>query len=223
MKKEHKIIISVAVIIAVGIAVFFFFDKREKEEVGPLMVKVSGVVLDFSNAPVSGVDLVVGDTSIRIGESGRFVFTNVSTDIGIRLTHPELLRAIAKLPETREDVQTTNVLFDVPLYNSLITIIDLEARGHMMKVYDHLAQEVQNTLSFEVFNGSYQPLFIKENITDQEIVIKSIRRESNYYARDFEHRFKEMVEFEIINDSNAKWYKLVLGDSENGFDWRLIP
>ncbi len=246
MKKAHKIIISIVIIIVVMVISFFLLNKKEKEEAGPLRVKVAGVIRDLLNTPVSGVDLVVGDTSIRTGETGRFIFTDVSVETGIRLTHPELLRAIAKLPayakassllrqsadsadksagkpETLEDAQTTNILFDVPLLNSLITIIDVEARGGGARVYEYLDQEIQKFIPFEKFNSEYKQIFREEDITNQEITIKRVRRESNYYARDFELRFEEMVEFEVVNSSNVKWYRLVLSDSEEIPRWRLIP
>lgn len=222
MKKVYKIILSIVIIIAIGaVVLFFLLNKKEKiEEVDAPRVRVAGVVIDLLHTPVSGVDLVVGDTSIRTGETGRFIFVNVSVKTGIRLTHPELLRAIVKLPETLEDIQTTSILFDIPLYNSLITIIDAEARGGADKAYGYLAQEIKQALSRQAFSSAYEPLFAEEDITNQEIIIKRIRRETNYYARDFDHRFKVMVEFEVMNDSRTKWYRLVLSDNEK---WRLMP
>ena len=221
MEKIHKTIINIVIITMGVVALFFLLNK--KEEIDLLKIKVAGVVLDLSNTPVAGIDLVVGDTSIRTGESGRFVFANVNVETGIRLTHPELLRAIVKLPETLKDAQTTNILFDVSLYNSLITIIDAEARGGAERVYDYLAQEIKRTHSFETFNNAYELLFTEENITDQEIIIKRIRHEANYYLRGFDLRFEEMVEFEVIKGYNTKWYRLILSDNEEGSEWWLIP
>ncbi len=220
-----KIIIAIIVVVAISTIVIVIklflspssFFNKEKEEAPN--VQVSGAILDLKNEPVTSVDLVVDDTKIKTGESGQFIFPSVNVKTGIRLTYPSLLRAIVKLPDSSKEKQITNILFDEDLYNSLITIIDAEARGGAVKTYEYLNPEIKNKLSFEEFENQYQSIFGTEDITDQEIVIKKINRQSNYYEKEFKLRFAEMVEFKVENGDKSKIYKLVLSDDR----WQLIP
>jgi len=190
---------------------------------GEKIVKVSGVVIDpLTRTPVGGVDLVVGDTSIRTGESGHFVFTDVSTQTGIRLTHPELLRAILRLPETKKAEQDLDFLFNVDLYNTLVQIIDSEARGKIDLVYNHLASEIREKVSGEVFRMEYEAIFGGGDITNQEIVIRDMRKVEDFYNRKLDLRFSGVIEFEVINGSKSKWIRLVEVKEKGNSEWKLI-
>lgn len=211
-----KIIISLVAIFILGaVGVYFTMLFEEKEK----MVRVSGVVIDpLTRTPISGVDLAVGDTTIRTGESGNFVFTDVSTKKGIRLTHPEILRAITRLPE-----ENTDILFDVFLYNTLITIIDREARNNLDFVYSKLAPEIRKKVSRELFQSEYGPLFSEEDIANQEIVVKRMKKTEDYYNKQLGLRFNDVIEFEITNSGESRWYKLIyLDDPLDGSSWNLI-
>jgi len=167
---KQKSILGVAALSILGVVLVFFVMTQEQ---GEKIVRVSGAVVSvFDGRPIAGVDLVVGDTSIRTGETGRFVFPEVSTQTGIRLTHPELLRAIVKLPETRANEQEGDILFDLLLYNALISVVDLEARGKVELVYEELASRITERLSREEFRLSFEPLFSKEDITNQGLLAR---------------------------------------------------
>lgn len=59
------------------------------------VVDVRGKVeAPFQNQPVAGVDLTLGDTSIKTETSGQFVFPRARTGDVIRMNHPMLKRAI---------------------------------------------------------------------------------------------------------------------------------
>lgn len=222
--KNKKLVIGVIVLLIliaiVGVIVFFSGSENEQEE---RFVMVTGVVIDpLGNVPIAGVDLVVGDTSIRTADTGQFVFPSVSTKTGIRLTHPKLLRAIVKLPDSREGNQTSDILFDVPLYNTLITVIDQEARGNVDVVYEHLSPRIQALLSREEFRGMHERLFTEENITNQEIVIREIRRTFDYHEKRLDIRFDEVIEFEVLKGDAAKWYRFASFEGKDGLRWWLI-
>lgn len=217
--KNKKLVIGVIVfliLIAIaGVIVFFSDSKNEQEE---RFVMVTGAVIDpLGNVPIAGVDLVVGDTSIRTGESGRFVFPRVGTETGIRLTHPELLRAIVKLPTSRSDI-----LLNISLYNALVTLIDREARGNVDVVYEHLSPRIQALLSREEFRGMHERLFTEEDITNQEIVIREIRRTFDYHEKRLDVRFDEVIEFEVVKGDAAKWYRFASFEGKDGLRWWLI-
>lgn len=226
MKKRNKTTIIVfqiliALFVAAGavalVVVYVAGGDAEK------IVQVSGAVIDpVTDAPVARVDLAVGDTSIRTGEAGSFVFSAVSTKTGIRLTHPELLRAIVKLPDTREDEQVSDILFNVRLYNTLISIIDREARGNPDFVYDYLAPSVRERVLRQTFRDSFEPFYLEENITDQEVVLRSMLRNNNYHNKELDLRFKNVIEFELVNGKNSQWYRLVPSDTTQVAQWHLI-
>lgn len=252
MRTTRKKIIAIFVItLVVGGGAYLFLAGERGEKVGERgekgeekivkVVKVSGVVIDpVTDSPVSNVDLVVGDMSIRTQEAGRFVFTKVGTKTGIRLTHPELLRAIVKLPvyprverlvvnssplglpDTRAAEQVTDILFNVLLYNTLIEIVDREARGNLDAVYDHLAPQIKEKLSREVFREEFGSMFTEEDITNQEIVIRGMRRTPDYYNRQLDLRFSNIIEFELVNGENSKWYALIYREDAFSPLWQLI-
>lgn len=190
MRVRKKIIYTFVVLLSVVGAVFFSLYFGEEEE---KFVKVSGTVIEaLTRTPVPGVDLVVGDTSIRTGESGRFVFTNVGTQTGIHLTHPELLRALVLLPQTDADEQELEILFNVPLLNALVTIVDLEARGNLDATYEYLIRDIQKVLSRQDFSATHESIFKEDDITNQEIVIRRTHHTRDYHARNRDLRFREV-------------------------------
>lgn len=214
-----KIITILIITIFIGAGIYWLTGGEQGEKA----FKVSGSVVDLlTYDPVSGVDLTVNDTSIKTDESGQFVFTDVSVKEGIRLTHPELLRAIVKLPSTDSREQMTDILFDVSLYNTLITIIDREARGNIEAVYKYLAPEIKEKYSREVFREEYVSLFAEADITNQEIVLRSILRNSDYLNAKLDIRFSDIIEFEVINNREAKWYRFIYGEAEERPAWQLI-
>lgn len=217
--KKKTIVICLTLLILFGVGAYWLLVPERGEK----MVTVSGSVVDpLTRTPVFGVDLVVSDTSIRTGESGRFVFTGVGTKTGIRLTHPELLRALVLLPQTRTDEQELEVLFNIPLLNALITIIDFEARGNIDAVYDHLAPQIKGKLTRKVFREEFESMFVEEDITNQEIVIRGMRRVTDYYNRQLDLRFSNIIEFELVNGDDSKWYALIYHEEVLGSQWQFI-
>ncbi|MCE9585971.1 hypothetical protein K8R04_01465 [Candidatus Uhrbacteria bacterium] len=84
------------------------------------------VVAPFGMAPISGVDLTLGETSIRTSGSGQFAFSNARVGDTIRISHPLLKRAFVwRLGEAKPLV----IPFDVALYNAMNTSMEAQARG----------------------------------------------------------------------------------------------
>lgn len=220
--KRKITITSIISLIVIGIGVNFVVLSGQGERI----IKVSGsITAPRTHTPIAGVDLAVGDTSIRTEDSGHFIFSEVSTEIGMRLTHPELLRAVVKLPNPRlvkEGAEVMDIPFDIPLYNRLITIVDREARGNLDTVYNHLAPRVQEKLSREIFQKEYKPLFREEDITNQEIVVQDVARMADYYNEELDLRFSNIIEFKLVNDDMTKWYRFVYQDTDDGPVWQLI-
>ncbi len=219
MTRKKISIICIVLFILIGVGAYWAIFPGQGEKI----VKVSGVVIEpFTRTPVAGVDLVVGDTSIKTSESGRFVFTGVGTQTGIRLTHPELLRALVLLPYTREGGQELEILFNVPLLNALVTIIDFEARGNLDATYEYLIADIQDMVSRQDFEDAHKSIFKEEDITNQEIVIRRMHHTRDYYVREYDVRLREVFEFEVINGAKSKWIRLVKIKEKESSQWKLI-
>ncbi|MEI6238013.1 MAG: Ig-like domain-containing protein [bacterium] len=100
------------------IALMFFFSSFIGQNNGlnsDNYSNVSGQVLDpINNQAVNGVDLVVGDTSIKTSDGGNFSFDNVNEKIGIKVTSPNLHKTLYFVQNRNSDI-----FFDANMYNSL--------------------------------------------------------------------------------------------------------
>lgn len=208
------------IVLALALVAFvyhFLFPKPQEID-----VRVVGALIDpLTMTPVAGVDLVVGDTTIRSGETGQYVFSAVSTMQGIRLTHPELLRAIVKLPESTDEEQKLDILFSVDLYNALIFVVDREGRGKVDAIYERFASSVKRVYSQEEFHNLYEQerLYTENDVTAQEIVVRSIHHNPTYYSELLDLRFKDVITFELVNGEYEKLYRFA--PDENGA-WDFI-
>lgn len=227
MQKYYKIIGIGGLFVLLAIAIFFGIYRMLPQ--GEVFVQVSGVIVTPEMEPVADVDLVSGDTRIRTTDSGQFSFGSVSSESGITLTHPNLLRAFTLLPQSRNEAETMTVYFEDSLLNTLVTIVDREARGKLHIVYEYLPQEVQTRLSLEAFTASYTSLYTEENITDQMIVIAAIEREEAFQREiaDELFQFTEVYTFALRKENKEKSYRLTKQSvqTETGTEeqWFLIP
>lgn len=132
-----------------GVAVSFFTGVLVNQSVGvfdrflvprparSVLLSLAGVVVSPLTAePVAGVDLVAGDTAVRTDDAGRFAFSDISAEAGIRLTHPALARAlrvhfppeVMDADRARISAFPVHVPFDAAMYNALTYAVDADAR-----------------------------------------------------------------------------------------------
>lgn len=217
-----KIFAAMIVILGILGAAAFWFMSRPPEPEPEYFVKISGSIVDpLGSGSVSGVDLTVGDTSIRTSASGNFVFPSVSSYTGIRMTHPELLRAVVKLPAVPEgEEETVSLFFSPALYNALITVIDREARGNPDKVYELLADEIQDVITKEEYQELFEPFFTEADIAAQEVVMREIVNATDFVSEVIEQRF-DVIAFEVVRDNDVKTYRFVHAGEGDGV-WKLV-
>lgn len=213
---RYKTIILVILIALVLIVALVFLIPREEKEV---FMSISGALQSpETGVPIPGVDLRVGDTTIRTTNTGQFTFPEVSSKVGIRLTHPELLRAFVLLVDAAE-----SSLFDIELYNALVFTVDREARSRPDVLYERLSPRVQEQLSEEDYQSTFEQFFTEEDLTAQEIVLRDIERMTSYREPVTDLLFSTVVTFEVTKDGDEKEYHFVLEENPEGSSWNLLP
>jgi len=146
--------------------------------------RVSGQIMDpLTLQAVGGVDVAVGTTAIHTGDSGQFIFSGVNPLAGVRVTYPELNRALAFLPAGKSQDEILDIYFNPNLYNILITCADLESRGQFDQEYSLLAPELQQKISQPDFAAGLKTIFTPRNITDQELTITKAELLDNWSSR----------------------------------------
>lgn len=227
-KKQHRYLrnATVVAVVAVVLSLVFgvvlnyqvgVFDKKSiTPTVATTLVSVSGsLITPFENQGVPGVDILAGETRIRTDESGWYSFTNISLADGVRLTHPNLSRAIVKgLEEFSINNQKTakafpvKIYFDVNLFNTLIKVVDLEARGRYNEIYEQIALPIQESLPQTEFVNNYQPIFSVNDISDQELVITNITTHSLWTSK-YDLRLNDVVAITLSNEGQEATYYLM--------------
>ncbi|MBU1613373.1 hypothetical protein KKC87_03000 [Patescibacteria group bacterium] len=181
--------------------------------------RVSGQIIDpVTLEGVKGVDLVVGDTNVRTSESGQYVFGAVNTAEGVRLTYPNLIRALVLLPSTGKDVQQMDLHFDADMFNVLVQTVDLEMRGIYSDIYVYLAPEIKAETSMDKFVNSHNTIFTPANIVDQQIYVVGTKIIDNYVIEKYGLKFNKAVEVSVkVNDKIDTYYFTYTADG-----WRLL-
>lgn len=188
-------------------------DGVTKDE--PQFADVSGTFIHPTDSqPFGGMHVVAGDTSIRVTDSGYFVFTNVDKDKGLRITHPELRRALLHAINS----ERLQIYFEPTMYNRLIDVMNAEARGNVQAVYDSLPAVARVKSTFEQFQESYDPFVSANHLSDQELRILSTKIVNNQYLKDYDLYLERAIAVEVEVDGQATTYYV----SVEGSDWRII-
>lgn len=204
----------------------FDFPKQSGVPIEKVRLTVSGsVVSPFAHEGVAAVDLVVGDTRIRTGESGHYQFTNVPLHEGIRLTHPELQRAIsirfdelAQSGDAKVALFPATILFDAEMFNTVIHAVNAESRGQLEKVYTAFSPEVRAKLSFDAFIAGHERLFFSENIQDQELAISFMKRHNQFPSAVLSTNLQNVIELHVENGDKTAVYLL----QRQGEEWYFV-
>lgn len=181
----------------------------------PMMDVRGAVITPFEHQGIDGVDLTVGDTSIRTVAGGRYVFSSVSAGSAIRLTHPEFKIAFTKRIDAPGEM---DVVLDKDLYNLAFDIAQSEARGKIGQIYAKLTEVSKNSISEVDFSSAYQPLFKLGNIADQELRLGEITENTDWVSKDGSESYPQVISMEMLNGPQAKTYFFVLQDGS----WRLV-
>jgi hypothetical protein len=229
--RQAQFIAVVAILLAVlaGLGLNFglvsTYRPQPVQTVDTVYVSVAGaVVAPFSKEPVRDVSLRSGDHVVRTDASGQYSFDQIKLADSLTLTHPLLARTLVKtLEEMSAPGQTTVKLFPVSLYfdpamfNALIAVLDLEARGRYADIYDRLAPEIMKVETREAFVSGYRAIFGPADLTDQAIVIECV---TPYSAWNSSHQIalRSVVEILVQNDGKKAVYRLM--ETKQG--WLLV-
>ena len=230
MKSMNRTFLIILLTSMTLVALVVFFQKEtvldlvtNKSQAPVVVSKVEGLLVPIQgDASVAGVDLTVGDTTIRTGREGRFVFVDVPSDIGITLTHPSLLRKIVFAGE--EFLVSTGLLsiyFDAELYNTLIKAIEYEARRNTQDAYVLLDKSVQEVQAVEHFENTVQRIFHEEDLLDQEVVITRVGQES-FISGLTEQRYKQAYSFIVDREGTKATYRFVLRERNGEQIWKRV-
>jgi heme/copper-type cytochrome/quinol oxidase subunit 2 len=223
---QHAILfcsVALAIIIAVGLIVDYktrmysrFADTIQSGQ--KLIVKVSGAVIDpLTLQGVTGVDLNSGVSTIRTGQGGYYSFDDVDAFSGIKITHPEIHRALIYLPGDKAKEQKMDIYFEAKMYNKLIDYINFEAESKWAGAYNLLAAEVQQKITVDDFSKEAKSIFTKDNIMDQELVIVKVEPIRDWFIEKFALRFGGAVKITVFNNgAKADYYLIKAGD-----EWRI--
>jgi hypothetical protein len=157
--------------------------------------EINGQILDpYTRIGVVGADLVSAQTSVHTSGSGNFIFSNVSTVDGIRVTHPGLLRPLVIIPPVTPKKQRLDILFNEQMYMTLVRVLDDEARGQIGNIYaKYLSPNVKNSITEESFIKQYSNVLTPKNVSDQIITIKSMQVVDNYEVKKYHASLSKAV------------------------------
>ena len=209
-QKRQRLLNAVMVISAATVVVAFsvgaFIHRRTPvfseviNQIRPLApspsLNVAGAVVNVHDGTgVSGIDLSVGDTSIRTQEGGRYVFRQVEPAVGIRLTHPELKRAFVWRVLKEGELA---IPYDLALYNALVETIDRESRGQAGQLYDQLPASDQASISRERFTEERRDRISSRRLLQQEVVLRSVSVQRDWRSSVTGHVWPETAQMEIL-------------------------
>ena len=222
-KKRHlRHALAFALIIILAASLTGLLINRETNFLSPFFpkkaaiteVKLSGRLLSPQNGQgVPGVDMVSGNTSLRTSSSGQYIFDHVGAASGLRVTYATLSRALVILPPAAAAEEVMNLYFDPEMFNALIRVIDLEARGRLGDVYNYLPAAVQSQINRADFTAKAQTIYNSQNVADQEIKIRATRLLDQWTAKDYQQIFYRVVAVTVAANGREDQYWLV---RENG-------
>lgn len=179
------------------------------------IVQIDGEVVDPSDGSgVENVELTVGDTTIRTGESGLFSFEDVDTGIGIRLNHPELRSAVIfRYPEGNH-----KFYFNTQLYNVLYRAMDAEASANYDKLYGLVHPQVRAKHSLDAYLKKYQFELSRQDLPIQNIELKNAVFFEKKNIREVGQSFTPIIELTVIKDVRIRKYIF----AKSGDLWYLV-
>jgi Na+-transporting methylmalonyl-CoA/oxaloacetate decarboxylase gamma subunit len=164
---------------------------------------------------VAGVDLAVGNMSIRTQVGGRYVFQKMDPSVGIRLTHPDLKRAFVWSLKKGGEVALP---YDVALYNALVDVMDAESRGRADQVYDLLPATEKASISKEQFVEERRDRISSRRLLQQEVVLEAIESHTSWVSPQTAHAWDE-VAF-ITTEFGTQRFTYVFAYDQGG--WHLV-
>jgi len=222
--KNILIAVAITAVAIATIAIFWsllgptgFLDKLRGNLIksSQKTLTVSGSIVDPVNYQgIAGVDLSLNETTIHTSAGGYYIFSNANENATIQINHPMLNRTILKtINEPR-----MKIYFDAKMYNALIDIVNMEARGKYSDVYRNLADEAKKKTSFENFAAGYKAIFSQDDISAQTITIGKVEILNNWNNPKYDTNFAKVVKISVENNGAIADYYLSL----TGGVWKLV-
>lgn len=218
----NVVVAIVLVLLAFSAALFFnyklgyFKIVRDKPEL--IVNKFSGQLLDPVTFQGIKADLSSGDTTVKTSESGYFVFNQVRADEGVYLTHPALQRSVTFLPNKKQNGEMISWYFSPEMYNTLIQVLDLEARGKFDDIYKKLPEVVSQKTDTATFFANYKTHLTPNNVKDQTVFIKEVSVIDRWKNEKYEILFDKVYPITVFHNNKSEVYYLLYEAGE----WRIL-
>jgi len=218
----NVVVAIVLVLLAFSAALFFnyklgyFKIVRDKPEL--IVNKFSGQLLDPVTFQGIKADLSSGDTTVKTSESGYFVFNQVRADEGVYLTHPALQRSVTFLPNKKQNGEMMSWYFSPEMYNTLIQVLDLEARGKFDDIYKKLPEVVSQKTDTATFFANYKTHLTPNNVKDQTVFIKEVSVIDRWKNEKYEILFDKVYPITVFHNNKSEVYYLLYEAGE----WRIL-
>lgn len=223
---RHAIVfcaVAMVITLAVGVSVnyktrmFDSFWKKINPSAQKLM-KVSGAVVDpITLQGVSGVDLASLNTSIHTAQGGFYAFEDIDAYYGIRITHPQLQRALVILISDVKPDQRFDIYFDPKMYNTLNSYLVAVMQQKWSKAYDLLAAVSKEKITMNDLS-KVASIFNAKNLSDQELVVSKVEVINDFFNERYSVRFDNVVKISVTNGQAKEEYLLV----KEGNEWRIV-
>lgn len=192
------------------------YEVPVDKEVG--LINVNGLLLDpLEDVGVAGVDLMVKEVSIRTQEGGAYNFSQVPSNAYIRLTHPELKKALLKKVKV-DETGSMQILFNVGMYNALMSAIDNESNGQLSKIYEQLPVSIKAKVGEQDFIDKYTVDFSPKDLSRQELIVAQAGKQDAWSSEKYDVLFDKAVSVTIEVANTVADYYLVREDGQ----WKVI-
>jgi hypothetical protein len=192
--------------------------QTKKTVILPSVKVVGGLINPQTLSGVAGVDLIAGSTNIKTAAAGQFIFGRVDTAQGIKATEPRLLRTLAFIPAGIAAEERMDIYFDVDMFNTLIRLTDLEARGQRDKTFDFLPKAIKEKTNLVNFLQTAKTIFTPKNVPDQEIKVAGTKLINQWHSDQYDLSFNKVVEVTLAANGQTDRYYLVNTDE----GWKVI-
>lgn len=192
------------------------YDVPVDKEIG--LINVNGILLDpLEDVGVAGADLMVKEVSIRTQEGGAYNFSQIPSNSYIRLTHPELKKALLKKVEV-DNVGNMQILFNVGMYNVLMSAIDNESNGQLSKIYEQLPSVIKSKVNEQDFINQYAVDFAPKDLSRQNLVVAQTDKQDAWSSEKYDVLFDKAISVQVEVDDVFVNYYLVYEDGQ----WKVI-
>lgn len=189
----------------------------EKPRFEKEFVSVNGKLvnpIDFT--PVAGANMIAGETAIYTPDTGEYRFQSVSTESGIRITHPKVIKAVVK--KVKNDGQL-NIYYIPDLMNTMIDIVYLESKQYHDQVYyKYIDESIQKDISMLQYTKKVNTIFDKHDLSDQQLEVGKTIFYEEWKSQITNKSFQSVIQMEIYNEEKKKDYYL----SYVGGIWKLV-